>query len=143
MDVFTQVPFEVLELTPEFREPGVGPVWGSVVTCQTPQPSKRRASRGVLGLHAADRCAGGLFTALEESCRKSGLEAEQLPREVRLRDGGTIIGSSPEIVALREEIADSAASRLTVLITGETGVGKELVARAVHQHSTRNQRSLV
>jgi DNA-binding NtrC family response regulator len=48
-----------------------------------------------------------------------------------------IIGRSPAIRALTELIEKVAPVESTVLITGETGTGKELVARAVHQLSTR------
>ncbi|KTT65509.1 transcriptional regulator [Pseudomonas oryzihabitans] len=59
----------------------------------------------------------------------------QRPRE--------LIGQSPASLRLRQEIETVAASDLTVLITGETGVGKELVAEAVHARSLRQQRPLI
>ena len=43
-----------------------------------------------------------------------------------------LIGNSPQIVAVRDMIFDFAASTASVLILGETGTGKELVARALH-----------
>ena len=46
-----------------------------------------------------------------------------------------IIGESPQIRKIKEEIAQIALSDVTVLITGETGSGKELVARAIHRTS--------
>ena len=48
-----------------------------------------------------------------------------------------IIGHSPPMIDLYKEIALVAPSRSTVLITGESGVGKELVARAIHRNSPR------
>ena len=50
---------------------------------------------------------------------------------------GNIIGFSPAMVDVYKKIARSARSEETVLIAGETGVGKELVARAIHDHSAR------
>lgn len=50
---------------------------------------------------------------------------------------GNIIGFSPPMVEVYKKIARSARSEETVLIVGETGVGKELVARAIHDHSSR------
>jgi len=54
-----------------------------------------------------------------------------------------IIGASEPIRRLLQEIAIVAQSHLTVLVLGETGVGKELVARQVHQQSTRAAQPLV
>ncbi len=48
-----------------------------------------------------------------------------------------LIGNSPELLELRSEIGRVAASEAKVLITGESGVGKELVARAIHRQSLR------
>ncbi|MBF5005559.1 nitric oxide reductase transcriptional regulator NorR [Diaphorobacter caeni] len=55
----------------------------------------------------------------------------------------SLIGQSPAMQKLKADIALVAESDLTVLITGETGVGKELVAQAVHSRSTRAGRPLV
>jgi two-component system response regulator AtoC len=54
-----------------------------------------------------------------------------------------LIGTSPQILALSQEIDRVARSDAKVLITGESGVGKELVARAVHTRSARSQRVFV
>src|SRR5436305_1972402 len=54
-----------------------------------------------------------------------------------------LIGTSPQIIALSQEIDRVARSDAKVLITGESGVGKELVARAVHTRSARAQRVFV
>jgi DNA-binding NtrC family response regulator len=50
-----------------------------------------------------------------------------------------IIGSSPKMLAIYNAIGRVAASNVNVLITGASGTGKELVARAIHQHSRRAQ----
>lgn len=48
-----------------------------------------------------------------------------------------LVGSSPAMRAVAEQIGRAARLDVTVLITGESGTGKEIVARALHQHSSR------
>jgi DNA-binding NtrC family response regulator len=61
----------------------------------------------------------------------------------RLEGSGEIFGSSPATLAVRMMIARVAPTGATVLITGETGTGKELVARAIHKSSPRAQKPFV
>jgi formate hydrogenlyase transcriptional activator len=56
---------------------------------------------------------------------------------------GDMVGASPKFRELTERIQLVAATTATVLITGETGTGKELVARAIHNLSPRSNRPLV
>lgn len=55
----------------------------------------------------------------------------------------SIIGNSPVMQPCFDRLAQAAASDANVLITGETGTGKELFARAVHENSARAQQSYV
>ena len=60
------------------------------------------------------------------------------------RDGTEqLIGGSPVIAELMQEIDRIAKSDAKVLVTGESGVGKELVANAIHQRSARANRPMV
>lgn len=54
-----------------------------------------------------------------------------------------IVGTSPWVAQVTEEIARAAGSRATLLIRGESGAGKELVARAVHYSSPRKKNVFV
>src|SRR5579885_1335682 len=61
----------------------------------------------------------------------------------RLEGQSEIRGSSPAAVKLRELISRVGPTGATVLITGETGTGKELVARAIHKSSQRASKPLI
>jgi transcriptional regulator with GAF, ATPase, and Fis domain len=54
-----------------------------------------------------------------------------------------IVGTSPALQSVLSRISAVAPSDSTVLITGETGTGKELVARAIHRRSSRGSRAFV
>jgi transcriptional regulator with GAF, ATPase, and Fis domain len=62
---------------------------------------------------------------------------------MRRQGNGQLIGASAAIVELSQEIERIARSDAKVLITGESGVGKELVAHAIHQRSARAARTMV
>jgi DNA-binding NtrC family response regulator len=55
----------------------------------------------------------------------------------------SLVGSSPIMRTIFERIRQVAPTMGTVLITGPSGTGKELVARAIHQHSLRSQKKMV
>ena len=84
-----------------------------------------------------------LIETLERTAARQGLIARDLMRDIELRQGTELLGVSPVIQQLRREIELVAHSDYTVLITGETGVGKELVARAVHASSRRRDDALI
>lgn len=65
------------------------------------------------------------------------VKTENVQLRERLGVYSELIGRSEAIKRIKEEIARAAASKATVLIRGESGVGKELVARAVHYSSPR------
>ncbi|WP_263262589.1 nitric oxide reductase transcriptional regulator NorR [Pseudomonas sp. RIT-PI-S] len=76
------------------------------------------------------------LTAQAERERAEGFQqASRAPQE--------IIGQSPAVRHLLEQIALVGPSELTVLVTGETGVGKELVAQALHRASARAAKPMV
>jgi PAS domain S-box-containing protein len=88
-----------------------------------------------------------LQTAHEELHQlKNQLEAENisLQQELQLdQKFGEIVGQSNAIKYVLFKIAQVAPTDSTVLITGETGTGKELVARAIHGASARTDRPLI
>ena len=83
---------------------------------------------------------------VRRACERTGLlrENQLLKSTVGTLQGGDIIhGSGRGIKNVREQIARVAPTDATVLIIGETGTGKELVARAIHRNSRRSQKPLV
>lgn len=71
-------------------------------------------------------------------------EAEHLREEIeKLQDLGEVIGKSNELLRTMRDVQQVAGTDSTVLILGETGTGKELIARAIHSGSTRREKSLI
>jgi DNA-binding NtrC family response regulator len=84
-------------------------------------------------LHAVARCAER-YKLIQENTRLRSQTSQTF-------DVSNIIGDSPRMVDLRNLIKTVALSNATVLILGESGSGKELVAGAVHSLSQRREAS--
>ncbi len=85
---------------------------------------------------------------------KEPIEPSKIKREInRIKENGLkskmsrdcplIIGNSPEMVKIKKMIAELSRSKETVLVRGETGTGKELVARAIHSWSDRRNNPFI
>ncbi len=77
---------------------------------------------------------------------KNKLEEEKLYLEEEIRteyNFEEIIGNSPALKRVLQDVETVAATESTVLIYGETGTGKELIAHAIHNLSQRRERTLV
>ena len=82
----------------------------------------------------------------ELSDLKERLAQENLYLEQEIRgdmDFGQIVGNSPALKHVLQLVETVAPTDSTVLLLGETGTGKELIARAVHEHSRRKDRIFV
>src|SRR6059036_3475115 len=133
--------------------------------CAMPLVSNDRP-RGVLFFMAARKAAyGGLRRGLLEQVTsavavalddclaheevrrlRDQLAAENayLQEEIRSEHNfEEIVGNSPALLALLKQVDQVAPTNATVLISGETGTGKELIARAIHNASSRKDRPLV
>jgi formate hydrogenlyase transcriptional activator len=77
---------------------------------------------------------------------KARLEKENIYLQDEIRTEHNfeeIVGNSPALLAVLRKVEQVAPTDSTVLIYGETGTGKELIARAIHEHSTRAKRPLL
>ena len=112
----------------------------------------------VLGHTVNDQGRGSTFlgaitdiTAMKNAFEEIRLLRDQLYREnLALREEiditrmfEEIVGSSPALQSVLAMVAKVAPADSTVLITGETGTGKELIARAIHKRSQRSARAFV
>jgi len=84
-----------------------------------------------------------LGAAIQRAQQKGNLEAAQRRSADRNADTGEIVGESAPILRLKERINRIGRAQGSVLIRGESGVGKELVALAVHQASLRRDRPML
>jgi two-component system, NtrC family, nitrogen regulation response regulator NtrX len=83
-----------------------------------------------------------LLLTVENALKLSRLEGEN--RELRTRLGKhELVGSGPAMTKLLAQIDRVAASETRVCILGETGTGKELVARAIHEKSPRHENAFI
>jgi two-component system, NtrC family, nitrogen regulation response regulator NtrX len=83
-----------------------------------------------------------LLLTVENALKLSRLEDEN--RELRHRLGKhELVGSGPAMTRLLAQIEKVAASETRVCILGETGTGKELVARAIHEKSPRRENAFI
>ena len=84
------------------------------------------------------------FDEIDKLRQRLESENEYLREEAEAASGGTtILGTSAGLRRVLEQVEMVAPTDATVLIVGETGVGKELVARAIHEQSRRREGPLI
>src|SRR5918995_7212152 len=88
---------------------------------------------------ASERVLVTIRNALDRS--RLADENRSLKRVVEVRH--QIVGESPHLKKVMDAIRRAAPTNATVLITGESGVGKELVARAIHRNSLRSRERFI
>jgi two-component system nitrogen regulation response regulator NtrX len=84
-----------------------------------------------------------VIVAINNSLNFRRLEEENRYLRKKTIEKHSLTGSSPHIVKVKEQIAVAAPTDAWILITGENGTGKELVARTIHQFSQRAEQPLV
>jgi two-component system C4-dicarboxylate transport response regulator DctD len=77
--------------------------------------------------------------------RALSAEVQSLRRQLAAQRGieATLIGRSPAMQQLQRQVRQLAATSADVMVVGETGTGKELVARCLHEHSVRRDKHFV
>jgi PAS domain S-box-containing protein len=115
--------------------------------------SRREAAFTQQDLHVLSRLANQIamavdnavtFRQIAEISDKLTEEKRYLEEELHVEHGfEDIIGENRELRRVLKQVETVAATDVTVLILGETGTGKDLVARAIHRLSSRRERSLV
>ncbi len=87
-----------------------------------------------------------LRISLERAMRQHELKLENTTMKSRLENSfglGNMVGDDHRMQKIYETVHAVAGSRTTVLMTGESGVGKSMIARAIHQESNRNAKPYV
>lgn len=133
---------EVLSRVRGGLEPGIDPqipfvMLTSITSVDTAVDAMRRGASDYLTKEAG---RGEIVMRLKRAIEQRDLAAENLRlREAvaRADEFSEMIGSSPVIESIKADVAQVSPTDATVLILGETGVGKELVARAIHRASAR------
>ena len=116
------------------------PAYGTVETAV--ESMKAGATDFLLKPFSLDHLMQVVYKALEMRALRE--ENRQLKAELGRRyEFDNIIGRSPAMQEIFDTIERVAPTRATVLLAGESGVGKDLVARAIHFHSPRRDRPLV
>ena len=94
-------------------------------------------------LAGAVASSASFIEKLESTVTKQTQVSQNLIKQVLNHQQQEMIGESPLMMRLKNEISTVAPSDLNVLITGETGTGKELVSLAIHQKSDRREQPIV
>jgi len=101
---------------------------------------------GVVDVLVKPPRARALRRALALALRQHELSAENRRLRQALRDRRlleNVVGASPAFAEVLRQVEQVAATPATVLLTGETGTGKEVIAEAIHELSPRAERRLV
>ncbi len=128
------------------RSKDVDEVIGLIHICSQSGQRALTAEELDLAVGVADNLALAIWRLRENQRLSSDLDASRRKAELleqQLSQSSELIGNSPPMQKVKQAIQRAAPSHATVLIRGESGVGKELVARAIHQSSSRKSGPLV
>jgi len=142
---------EVVTTTPDLliRMPTGRAVWES--NRYSPHRDAQGNVNGVIALvnditkrKQAEEALKAALTEVQQFKNRLQAENVYLQEEIRGEHNfAEMVGNSPSLLAVLRKVERVAQTDSTVLIFGETGTGKELIARAIHNRSTRKDRPLV
>jgi Nif-specific regulatory protein len=122
----------------------IGPLMHGLIHLYSTDPNRPFQPEDLeFTIAVADQLAVALRNLKEKESLASGLDRIRTDYETlrqQLQTESEIVGESAEVGAMRQTIIRIAPTDAIVLIRGESGVGKELVARAIHFQSTRKHR---
>jgi two-component system response regulator HydG len=110
---------------------GFGPGGQAWLYADTLGSNRALTADDLPALEALARLLGGVVLRCRRE-RSQGRQADRVLAEVRAQR--QFLGKAPSVRALLRQVERLAASRTTVLLCGETGTGKEILARLVHDH---------
>ncbi|MBI5577306.1 MAG: sigma-54-dependent Fis family transcriptional regulator [Deltaproteobacteria bacterium] len=84
-----------------------------------------------------------LLITLSRAIEREALRSENVELKERVERKFRLVGDSPAMGKLRAEIAAAGPTNASVLVSGENGSGKEIVAREIHRHSRRAEKSFI
>ncbi len=93
--------------------------------------------------HLASSVANLLIRSLVRANRHAAIQADNRRLASAAADTGELLGNSPSMQTLKSKIARIARAQGCVLVRGESGVGKELVSRAIHRSGNRADRPML
>ncbi|HET7503265.1 MAG TPA: nitric oxide reductase transcriptional regulator NorR [Kofleriaceae bacterium] len=117
----------------------VGVLTADALACDAFEGLEEDLLIGLGALAGAALHTARLIETIEALAEQRGLVVKELTRGLAERDGAEMLGISPAMELVRRDIEAVARTDFPVLILGETGVGKELAARAVHGGSRRRE----
>jgi DNA-binding NtrC family response regulator len=134
---------DLLQHCPRLR-PGILPIvitaYGTVDIAV--EAMKRGAADFITKPFELDGLLGTIRVAAERALRTRAVTQSASGNSL-ITGPGNLIAVAPVMRKLLEEVRAIAPFPTTVLVTGETGTGKEIIARAIHQLSPRNEKALV
>jgi transcriptional regulator with GAF, ATPase, and Fis domain len=106
---------------------------------------KTAVNQAIIEMQRSEVCSAQTQTALAEQIRNQLLAENAYLRKQLQSEGkcGEIVGLSKSLQQVLQHVSQVAPTKACVLIQGETGTGKELIARAIHCLSTRKEQSFV